>query len=127
MEMVKAKRISSWFDWVIGWDEYKDYPNVIFMKYEDMKKDPESQIRNLAKFLKIDVTDDVIADLCNTTCFQKMKDGLNSGGLTDKKISPFARKGDIGDWKNYFCEASNVYIQTLYKDVESVGLHFEFE
>ena len=127
MEMVKAKRIRSWFEWVLGWGEYKDNPNVIFLRYEDMKKDLPSEVQRLANFLEIDVTDDVIADVCEKTSFSNMQADYNVRGLTDNKIPPFIRKGQVGDWKNHFSEESNAYIEKLYEEVESKGLHFDFE
>ena len=127
MEMVKVKRVRSWFDWVLGWGEYKDYPNTIFIRYEDMKKDLPSELRRLANFLDIDVTDEIVADVCDKTSFSNMKDAMNALGITDSKISPFMRKGEVGDWKNYFSDDLNNYVDELYKDVESIGLHFDFE
>ena len=127
MEMVKVKRVRSWFDWVLGWGEYKDYPNTIFIRYEDMKKDLPSELRRLANFLEIEVTDEIVADVCDKTSFSNMKDSMNALGITDSKISPFMRKGEVGDWKNYFSDDFNNYVDELYKDVESIGLHFDFE
>ena len=127
MEMVKVKRIRSWFDWMLGWGVYQDYPNTIFIKYEDMKKDLPSEIRRLAKFLEIEVTEEVVADVCDKTSFNNMSDEINAREITDPKISPFMRKGEVGDWKNYFSDDLNNYVDEMYKDVESLGLHFGFE
>ena len=69
MEMVKVNRIRSWFEWVHGWGEYKDHPNVIFLKYENMKKDLATEVQRLANFLVIDVTADDIADVYHKTSF----------------------------------------------------------
>ena len=102
MEMVKVKRLRSWFDLMLGWEQYKNYPNIIFIKYEDMKKDLPSEIRRLANFLKIEVTEEVVADMCHKTSFENMRDAISALRITDSKISPFMRKRGVGDWKNYF-------------------------
>ena len=127
MEMVKAKRVRSWFDWVLGWGEYKEYPNTIFIKYEDMKKDLPSVIKRLATFLEIEVTDDFVVDVCKKTTFSYLKDEINGLGFADSKISPFMRKGEVGDWKNYFSDDLNNYVDELHKQVEAIGLYFDFE
>ena len=127
MEMVKVNRIRSWFEWVLGWGEYKDHPNVIFLKYEDMKKDLPTEVQRLANFLETDVTEDEISDVYRKTSFANMQATYNGLGITDGKISPFIRKGEVGDWKKYFSEESNSYIDMLYQDVKSKGLHFDSE
>ena len=107
-----------------GWGEYKDHPNV---KYENMKKDLATEVQRLANFLEIDVTADDIADVYHKTSFANMQATYNGVGVTDDKISPFIRKGEVGDRKNYLSEESNSYIDMLYEDVKSNGLHFVSE
>ena len=38
MFVVLLVNSGSWFDHVLSWWEHRDDPNILFVKYEDMKK-----------------------------------------------------------------------------------------
>ena len=45
-----------YFDHVLGWWAHKDDDNVLFLKYEDMKKDLPAAVARMAKFIGKDIT-----------------------------------------------------------------------
>jgi hypothetical protein len=49
--------------------------------------------------------------------------------MFDKKVCHFMRKGQIGDWKNYFTHAQSEFFDTIYAEKMECadGLHFQFE
>ena len=48
--------------------------------------------------------------------------------LFDRKVCKFMRKGEIGDWKNYFTFSQNDFFDALYADkAKGTGLTFLFE
>ena len=55
------------------WTAFKDDPNVLFLKFEDMKKDPHSSAEKVAKFLGKDVSDEDLEKLLHHTSFKRMK------------------------------------------------------
>lgn len=72
-----------------------------------MKKDLKSVIKNVAKFLEKDLTDDDIEKLSKHLTFQNMKNMTSleiTKGCTDddpgKANLKFFRKGVVGDHKN---------------------------
>ena len=49
-------------------------------------------------------------------------------GLIDSSISKFMRKGEVGDWKNYFSQEQSDYIDALCeKKLSKLGLVFDYE
>ena len=109
----------NYFDMVLSWWAYKDDPRVEIFKYEDMLKDPEQAVCQVATFLEKDLSDELIQKIVQRTSFKTMKDNpalnySNTPGV-DISISPFMRKGKVGDWKNYFSEEQRKYVDALSK------------
>ena len=122
----------NYFDHVLSWWEHRDKQNVLFMKYEDMKKDLLSAVLKIAKFVGSDIGEDIISKIASCTTFSKMKENSTANyswnshryvpGETD-----FMRKGIIGDWKSLFTPEQSERIDVLYKEkLLSIGLEFNF-
>ncbi len=62
-----------WYDHVLGWWVCRDEPNVLFLKYEDMKKDLPGAVRMVAEFLGHDLEPDVIARITRQCTFKDMQ------------------------------------------------------
>ncbi|KAF5291377.1 hypothetical protein FQA39_LY03528 [Lamprigera yunnana] len=84
-------------------------PNILFICYEDMKKDLLTVIKKVAKFLNKNLPEEKIPQLLNHLSFESMKNNkwVNrksiieeriSLGLLDKEI-PFVRSGTTGTHK----------------------------
>ena len=73
----------SWFHHVSSW--YKRYidnqgndsdnisNNVLFIRYEELKLNPNEGIRKIAKFVNVDLTDDRLEKVLELTSFEQMK------------------------------------------------------
>uniref|UniRef100_A0A8C3BUP5 Sulfotransferase n=1 Tax=Cairina moschata TaxID=8855 RepID=A0A8C3BUP5_CAIMO len=63
----------SWFDHFLSWEEHKNDKNILFLFYEDMKKDLPKIVKEISVFLEIDISDDDIQDICKKSSFSEMK------------------------------------------------------
>ncbi|XP_068466978.1 cytosolic sulfotransferase 15-like [Phaseolus vulgaris] len=114
-----------WWSHMLGyWNESITTPNkVLFLKYEDLKEDTVFHVKRIAKFLDSPIiqgeeSSTVIENIIKLCRFEKMKDlEVNKSGcifdVLEKKN--FFRKGEIGDWMNYF---SPSMIEKLSKIIE---------
>lgn len=95
---------------VFGFWERRDYLNILFIKYEDMKADLPSVIRRVAKFLEKELTKEQIEILAKHLSFESMKKNgslnhddyvrlLRSNGLTNNEDGSFIRIGKVGSYK----------------------------
>ncbi|KAL8223003.1 hypothetical protein R6Q57_020402 [Mikania cordata] len=106
------------WDHILGyWKASLEKPELFFfMKYEDMKKNPTTNVKKLAKFIghpfsmeeeKAGVIENII-DLCsfeNLRSLEVNKSGKHRAGdiqVIENRL--FFRKAEDGDWKNYFTE-----------------------
>jgi hypothetical protein len=100
-----------WFDHVAGWWVHRNDPNVLFLRYEDLQRDPTSTIRRIAAFCNIALDDERLARVLQRSNFAFMKQYEHKIdpmpfmskdlGLKPQSFerASFLRKGTVGDWK----------------------------
>ena len=124
-----------YFDHVLSWWPHRDDKNVLFLKYEDMKKNPKEVISQIARFIRVDnLSQDIVTKIAESTSFEKMKadDTANMSWLhffNDETGKPsFLRKGIIGDWKNFLTEEQSAQIDALCDEkLKGLGIEFDYE
>ena len=125
-KMFKDKKLShgDYFDVQLSWWKLRDDPRILILKYEDMQRSPEDMTRKVMNHLEISLSDDIVDEIAKKTSFAVMKDNplLNYTGIPIMKteISPFMRKGIVGDWRNYFSKEQSDYVDKL------SDAHFKF-
>ncbi|NXS61810.1 ST1D1 Sulfotransferase, partial [Brachypteracias leptosomus] len=123
----------SWYDHVRGWWEKKN-EKLLYLFYEDMKKDPCHEVQKILQFLGKDVAEGMVAKILHHTSFQEMKKNPAANyetmptALMDHSLSPFLRKGISGDWKNHLTVAQNEHFNQHYqKHMAGSDLCFQME
>ena len=105
--------------------------------YEDMKENPAKEVRKVAKFLGLEVTEAEVDSVVSKTSFEAMKGNPLTnyehwkiwGMVTPGKNREFFRKGIVGDHKNHFIDK---YLLEDFEDwiedgVEDTDMKFKFE
>ncbi|KAM3821640.1 sulfotransferase 1 family member D1-like isoform 4-T4 [Vipera latastei] len=111
----------SWYDHVKGWWDIREKYRILYLFYEDMKEDPEQEIRKIMEFLETPADENLVKKIAHHTSFKEMSQNpmANYTGVPisfmDHTISPFMRKGVAGDWKNQFTVAQNEHFNENYK------------
>ena len=127
----------TWFDHVVGWWKHKDAANILFMKYEDMKADPYASVHSVADFIGVtDVTEELIQKVVHHSSFTSMKKDSSSNyswkigpnKLLSKPGSEFIRKGEVGNWKQYFSDEQSKRFDDIFSEkLGDSGLTFQYE
>ncbi|XP_078689673.1 sulfotransferase 6B1-like [Branchiostoma floridae x Branchiostoma belcheri] len=110
------------YDHVLGFWKLKDHHNILFLKYEDMKKDLPAEVRKLSSFLGRPLSEEAVQAVVGATQFDSMNKTVG------QKNGLWTRKGVIGDWKNHFSDEQSRAFDDQYRDrLSNTGLEFEFE
>ncbi|KAJ9565457.1 hypothetical protein OSB04_001423 [Centaurea solstitialis] len=117
----------SWYgpywDHILGyWKASQERPGrILFLKYEDMKRDGRNDVKRLAEFIgypfsveeeKAGVVEDIIK-LCSFENLSNLE--VNKSGMhrTTVENRIYFRKAKDGDWENYFTEEMKEKIDKL--------------
>uniref|UniRef100_A0A8C7GX29 Sulfotransferase n=1 Tax=Oncorhynchus kisutch TaxID=8019 RepID=A0A8C7GX29_ONCKI len=104
-----------------GYWEEREKRNILYIFYEDMKENPQREVERIMRYLDLSLADDVISRIVELTSFKTMKENpmANYSFITkpvfDQSISPFMRKGVVGDWTNHFSPAQTQLFDEDYK------------
>ncbi|XP_006878017.1 PREDICTED: amine sulfotransferase-like [Chrysochloris asiatica] len=93
---------SLWFDHIRGWYDHRHNFNILFMAFEEMKKDLRSSVLKICSFLEKELSDEVVDVVVRQATFKNMKSNplanyekiLNEELGARIKLGSFLRKGD---------------------------------
>lgn len=121
-----------WFERALEWWQQRELPNVLIVKYEELIREPSANINQIAVFLGKQLDQKSLQTIVDATSFQSMKTNpmtnfANAHGM-EPDISPFMRKGLVGDWKTHFTVAQNERFDALYsRRMIGTELELDFE
>ena len=125
---------SPYFEYVKEAWQLRNHPNVCLLFFEDMKKDLASSVRKVANFLGKQVPTEKVESLVDHLSFKKMKNNSAVNREEGKALKfftgdgNFMRKGEVGDWKNYFTDEMNKRMdEAIEKHLKPMGLEFQYE
>ena len=114
------------------WYSYnKKRENSLILVYEEMKKDLRGNVKKLSRFLERNLPDQIIDIIVEKTTFDNMSRDptLNKRDIPvfKEERSTFLRKGKVGDWKEYFNDEQNAYIEARSREYfDPIGLKFDY-
>ncbi|XP_058023525.1 sulfotransferase 6B1-like [Ahaetulla prasina] len=117
----------SYFDHVIEWNKHLDDSNIFFITYEEIKENPASALKKIAKFFDLSVTEKKIESIVKETCFESMKD---NAGIYGKVGQVLFRKGIVGDWRSVFSESQNEKMDRKFEETiakTKLGMMLKYE
>uniref|UniRef100_A0A7S2W4G1 Sulfotransferase domain-containing protein n=1 Tax=Rhizochromulina marina TaxID=1034831 RepID=A0A7S2W4G1_9STRA len=111
----------SWFHFTLEWyaASLQD-PDILFLRYEDLVKDPAQGILRVANFIGIGREGEVIAKAVENSSMSAMKtkSGVYAGNV---------RKGGAGGWRKKITGETNKLFDQVYREqMAGSGLTFDF-
>ncbi|XP_056153576.1 sulfotransferase 1 family member D1-like [Lampris incognitus] len=121
----------SWYEHVKGYWKEREERNILYLFYEDMKENPRREVERIMRYLELSLADDVIGRIVALTSFESMKDNpmANYTFIPERvfvhSISPFMRKGEVGDWTNHFTpEQLRMFEEDYEKQMDEFDIPF---
>nr|XP_003215619.1 PREDICTED: amine sulfotransferase isoform X1 [Anolis carolinensis]XP_008118655.1 PREDICTED: amine sulfotransferase isoform X1 [Anolis carolinensis] len=124
MERFLAGKVvaNSWLDHIEGWSTQRDNLNILFLMYEEMKKNLRTSVLKICNFLGKRLTEEELDDVVDKASFDKMSaDSRTNYSTTPPDVLDFSkgrflRKGTIGDWKNMMTVAQSERFDSVFKE-----------
>ncbi|XP_078614504.1 sulfotransferase 1A1-like [Branchiostoma floridae x Branchiostoma japonicum] len=124
-----------WWDVVPEYWRHKDDNNVLFLKFEDLKRDLRGNVVKIANFLGKTLSDQRIDEVVANCTFSAMKNNDATNFSRDEAFKDhrkdgfeFMRKGKVGDWKNSLSPEQSKILDDINREkMAGVDLSFEFE
>ncbi|XP_038725198.1 cytosolic sulfotransferase 5-like [Tripterygium wilfordii] len=112
------------------WKESLKRPGkILFLKYEELKRDPKGQLQKLASFLGRPIAEEDVIDNILWRCSLERLKNLEvnqNGSLVGCTYKSFFRLGSVGDWKNYLSKEMKDRLDNITRmKFESSGLDLE--
>ncbi|XP_067680741.1 sulfotransferase 1C2-like [Haliotis asinina] len=128
-----------YFDYVKDWLQVKeDNPDLpmLTLFYENLKQDPVKNIRTVAGFIGLSVTDELCEQIAEACSFKKLRTAdtevkqhaANPPDIWKEGHQGVYRKGEVGDWKNWITVAqSEKYDDVIERRFEGRSIVFTYE
>lgn len=121
-------------DWFKHTDDYwtqRSNPNVLIVKFEEMVENLREVVLKMARFLGKDLNSEAVERIVNWGQFDNLRKTMSINTklykAMDMKVTQFFRKGEVGDWKNYFSEAQSDEIDRMFSEqLSGRGLYFKY-
>lgn len=114
----------SWFDHVIGWQQ-ANHRNLLLLTYEELLLNFDQEVIKIAKFLGIDLPENMLRQIDRNSSFETMKNSEFANMHEVEQLNTFYRKGKIGSWKDHFSESQNRRMDALIEE-RLAGVSFDF-
>ncbi|KAH9525688.1 Sulfotransferase 1C4 [Bulinus truncatus] len=118
----------SWFEHIASWSQaLKEHPGLDIheVNYEQLSQNPHTTIQDLALFLNLSPSQDLISQICEECALSKMKEKKAHFDLDSDGNAIMYRKGIVGDWKNHFTEELNTWFDGVYRE-KMATIHTDF-
>ncbi|XP_038066235.1 sulfotransferase 1C2-like [Patiria miniata] len=127
----KKASYGSWWDHYLYFWKRRHEPNVMVLRFEDLKRDLRRNVEIISRFLGKALSAKTLDDITKHCSFYNMKSNpmTNPDYLYASDERPgysFMRKGKSGNWKTHFTVAQNESMDALIKEkLHGTGLTFD--
>lgn len=88
------RHVTSWIDSPIA-----DTPNLLLIRFEDLRSDPEKSFESISEFLGVKTSRDVVQRALSNNSIERMKEKERAAPQLPLEKDAFVRSGTVGGWR----------------------------
>ena len=130
-EEFKRKRLpwGDYFEHIADWYKFNEKrEKSLVLRYEEMKENTKEHIIQIAQFVGHELSEkavDLVAEKSSVKAVSKKFESRFKEIPMWKQDGAFIRKGEVGDWVNYFSEEQSEYVDEQCKEyLEPLGIRY---
>jgi len=118
----------NYLDHIVDWLKYVKQNNIYIVYYEDLQKNFKSEVRKLAEYLEVEVTEEKLMEISRECTIDTMRQNYQKrSGFHAQLASMFVFKGGVGGWKNHLTvRQSEVWDKLVEEKLEGTGINFKY-
>jgi len=120
----------SYWHHILSYWKLRDQGNILFLTYEEMHFDLSQVVRKVCSFLKKDLSEKQVEAIVEHCSFSQMRSNPMTNASKMGRIKgegKFMRKGQVGDWANYFSKEQNQRMESwITENMDGSGLPAEW-
>ncbi|MBA3913917.1 MAG: sulfotransferase domain-containing protein [Acidobacteriales bacterium] len=113
-----------WHDHVLGWIDspVASTPNLLILRFEQLRQDTEEVIRGVLDFLEVDVASDAVRIAIANNSLRRLQEKeaqqpqLSASAIHSTDLR-FIRRGDIGNWRTQLTQPQLLLLDKSSRDV----------
>lgn len=109
-----------WDEHVSGWIVKHNHPNLLAVRYEDMRENTVRELSRIIEFCGLSYTERKIENAVDASGFgnmQQLEKQFGVHGVVGVRNGSFVRRGQIGGWRNELDESCLRFIESKYYSV----------
>ena len=110
----KKNTIGDWSSHILLWTKH---PDALVVRYEDLLRDTEGELKKILRGLSIEVDDKTLKETIENQSFEKKKAKFFTSG--DSRNSQFMRSGRAGGWRDFLSPSILKRIESTHGSVMS--------
>ena len=118
-------------DFIKSWWHHRNKKNVHLVFYEDLVRNRKEEIKKMAAFAALEISDYRLKKILNASDISVMQKNKGTNhtlrGMFYKELS-FVRKGKVGDWHDKFTVAQNEWMDNHIKEkISELNIPLQYE
>lgn len=113
---------STYIDHIFSWLPEADDDHILFVYFEDLKKDFLGELQKIIDFLKISLSEEKKKEISEKTSIESMRKEYAQKNLPDGLIN----KGGVGGWRDVFSDEQSKQVDAVFQKLAGTGVEFQF-
>jgi len=113
---------STYVDHILSWLPQKDDHHILFVYFEDLKKDFFWELQKITEFIGVTLTEEKKKEIEEKTTIGNMRKEYAAKNLPEGLIN----KGGVGGWRDILSDEQSNQVDAVFQKLNGTGVEFQY-